>query len=102
VEAVVTALTPGEGRLPDGHAVRLSLNTPVISAEWLEFGISLNKNTSTKRSQPKVVLICASIDGLPVEAEVVMKIAGNGAAFDVLNGYFGERYMPGNWLGPVW
>jgi len=103
VEAVVTALTPGEGRLPDGYAVRLSLKTPVIlDSEWLEFGISLNKNvpsTSAQRSRPKVVLICASIDGVPVKAEVTKaapKAAENGAPFDILNGqewiFWGKVY----------
>jgi hypothetical protein len=107
VKAVVTPLMPGEGRFPDGYAVRLSLKTPVISdSEWLEFGISLNKNVSssstTKRSRPKVILICASIDGAPVKAEVakaVTKIAGNGAPFDLLNGqewlFWGKVYAGG-------
>jgi hypothetical protein len=107
VEAVVTALTPGEGRFPDGYAVRLSLKTPVISdSEWLEFGISLNKNvpsSSIKRNRPKVVLICASIDGIPIKAEVtkaVTKVDGNGAPFDVLNGqewiFWGKVYAAGS------
>jgi hypothetical protein len=110
VEAVVTALTPGEGRFPDGYAVRLSLKTPVIfDSEWLEFGISLNKNISSssiKSSRPKVVLICASIDGVPVKAEVTKAVtkvagnAGNGVPFDILNGqewvFWGKVYAAGS------
>ena len=107
VEAVVTALTPGEGRFPDGYAVRLSLKTPVVvDSEWLEFGISLNKNapsSSTKGTRLKVVLICASIDGVPVKAEVtkaVTKVAENGASFGIPNGqewiFWGKVYAAGS------
>ena len=108
MEAIVTALTPGEGRFPDGYAVRLSLKSPVIfDSEWLEFGISLNRNvpssSSTKRSRPKVVLICASIDGVPVKAEVtkaVARVAGNGVPFDILGGQewisWGKVYAAGS------
>lgn len=78
VEAVVTALTPGEGRFPDGYAVRVSLKTPMLfDSEWLEFGMSLNKDdsSSSNTSRPKVVLICASIDGVPIKAELTKGIA---------------------------
>ncbi|KAF9527020.1 hypothetical protein CPB83DRAFT_794094 [Crepidotus variabilis] len=88
VNATITALTPGDGLFPDGYAVRLSLNTPaIVDSEWLEFGMSRQGNRqillpafsnltsavpdpSNLQHDPKVVLICASIDGVPVHAEL--------------------------------
>jgi len=90
VEAVVTAFTPADGLLPDGYAVRLSLKTPmVVDSEWLEFGISMNsrnaQSSSGTKLRPKVALICASVDGVPVKADMIKAVTntpGMAASFD--------------------
>ena len=106
VHAVVTAFTPGDGQFPDGYAVRLSLKTPIVTdSEWLEFGISTNTSngqSSTIKPRPRVVLICASIDGIPVKAEIINSSTtfGSGEPFGIPNGQewlsWGKVYAAGS------
>lgn len=74
-KATVTALAPDAEMFPTGYAVRFCLQTPVlIDSEWLEFGMAYgwpsDPMTSTEHRQSrKVHIICATVDGVPVQAE---------------------------------
>ncbi|KAF8911057.1 hypothetical protein CPB84DRAFT_1763256 [Gymnopilus junonius] len=82
VKGTVTAFAPGADMFPTGYAVRLTLQTPSIEdSEWLEFGIaSIPKrglySDVDENAPPKVHIICASVDGVPVKAEITTAAKG--------------------------
>lgn len=76
VKTTVTALAPNVNELPTGYAIRVTLQTPSLGdSEWLEFGVACGSvNAHQKPNEPhthgKVHFICASLNGVPVKAEV--------------------------------
>ena len=97
VNMTVTGLAPDSDMFPTGYAVRVCLQTPaLVDTEWLEFGMansSTSVQPSTSRSHtPKVHIICASLDGIPVKAETtkVTKMQSStsvgGVPFEELSG----------------
>ena len=98
VEATITAVVPGSDLFPDGYAARVCLRTPAaVDSEWLEFGISASSknvqpsssSSATVKTHPMIVLVCASIDGVPVKAEITRATAkgpAGGAPFEELSG----------------
>jgi len=97
VNMTITGLAPDSDLFPTGYAVRVCLQTPaLVNTEWLEFGIansssSIQTSTSTSHT-PKVHIICASLEGIPVKAETtkVTKIQSGtpigGIPFEELSG----------------
>jgi len=97
VNMTVTGLAPDSDMFPTGYAVRVCLQTPaLVDTEWLEFGManssgSIQPSTSTSRT-PKVHIICASLEGIPVKAETtkVTKMQSStpigGVPFEELSG----------------
>lgn len=78
--------------MPTGYAVRICLRTPSLTdSEWLEFGMTPGTKAQTDGSKihPKLTLICASVDGVPVKAEtsryqLTAKVTTGGAPFEEL------------------
>jgi hypothetical protein len=79
VQANIIALAHDGGKIPTDYAVRVCLESPqLIESEWLEFGMGyVSKTDATSQSyatedkqHPKVHIICASLDGVPVRAEM--------------------------------
>lgn len=95
VKATVTALASGANMFPTGYAVRICLQTPALAeSEWLEFGMAHGRKlnsvlaTSEARPQPRVHIICAALDGVPVKAETVKVNKAESAAvpFEEMSG----------------
>ena len=79
VQANIIALAHDGGKVPTDYAVRVCLKSPqLIGSEWLEFGMGYGSKTvatsqsyaTEDRQYPKVHIICASLDGVPVRAEM--------------------------------
>ena len=98
VLANITALAHDGGKVPTDYAVRVCLKSPqLIGSEWLEFGMGYGSKTDTtsqlyateNKQYPKVHIICASLDGVPVRAEMTKTstpdTAGNAASFEELS-----------------
>ena len=93
VQANITALAHDDGTVPTDYAVRVCLKSPqLIGSEWLEFGMAYGSKTAgsaTEKRYPKVHIICASLDGVPVRAEMTKSsttdTAGNAASFEELS-----------------
>ena len=98
VQANITALAHDDGKVPTDYAVRVCLKSPqLIGSEWLEFGMgygskidaTLQSYAMEDKQYPKVHIICASLDGVPVRAEISKAsppdTAGNAASFEELS-----------------
>lgn len=98
VQVNITALAHDNGKAPTDYAVRVCLKSPyLIGSEWLEFGMGYgvkrggtSQSSATKEKQhPKVHIICASLDGVPVRAEMTKAsapdTAGTAALFEELS-----------------
>ncbi|KAF8798142.1 hypothetical protein BYT27DRAFT_7228728 [Phlegmacium glaucopus] len=97
VLANITALAHDGGIVPTDYAVRVCLKTPqLIGSEWLEFGMGYGSETAgtsqsytAEKQYPKVHIICASLDGVPVQAEMTKPstpdTAGSAAPFEELS-----------------
>jgi hypothetical protein len=98
VLANITALAHDGGKVPTDYAVRVCLKSPqLIGSEWLEFGMGYGSKTDTtsqlyateNKQYPKVHIICASLDGVPIRAEMTKAstpdTAGNVASFEELS-----------------
>ena len=84
VQANIIALAHDGGKVPTDYAVRVCLKSPqLIGSEWLEFGMGYGCKTdpTEDKQYPKVHIICASLDGVPVRAEMTKALtpdtAGN-------------------------
>jgi hypothetical protein len=98
VQANITALAHDGGKVPTDYAVRVCLKSPqLIGSEWLEFGMGYGfktdaasqSNATEDKQYPKVHIICASLDGVPVRAEItkasIPDTAGDAASFEELS-----------------
>ena len=98
VQANITTLAHDGGTVPTDYAVRVCLKSPqLIGSEWLEFGMGYGSKTDatsqshvTEETQhPKVHIICASLNGVPVRAEMTKAstpdTAGITASFEELS-----------------
>ncbi|KAJ3510224.1 hypothetical protein NLJ89_g4806 [Agrocybe chaxingu] len=108
VEATVTILAPDINGFPTGYAVRVTLKMPILlESEWLDFGLAYGYRSGSDnaspsaapRPSPKLHIICASLDGVPVKSEIEKAIANavKGAApFEEVKGkewiYWGKVY----------
>ena len=79
VQANIIALAQDGGKIPTDYTVRVCLQSPqLIGSEWLEFGMGYGSKTDATpqshaaedKQYPKVHIICASLDGVPVRAEM--------------------------------
>ena len=79
VQANIITLAHDGGKVPTDYAVRVCLKSPqLMGSEWLEFGMGYGfKRDATSQSYgtedkqyPKLHIICASLDGVPVRAEM--------------------------------
>ena len=91
VQANITTLAH-DGVVPTDYAVRVCLKSPqLIGSEWLEFGMGYGSKTddAMEKQYPQVHIICASLDGVPVRAEMtkafIPDTAGGAASFEDLS-----------------
>ena len=79
VQANIIALAHDGGKVPRDYAVRVCLKSPqLMGSEWLEFGMGYGPKIDTTsqsyatedKEYPEVHIICASLDGVPVRAEM--------------------------------
>ena len=96
VRANIIALAQDGSKVPTDYTVRVCLKSPqLIGCEWLEFGMGYgSKNDATSQSYaeedkqyPKVHIICASLDGVPVRAEMTKVLTSDtaGNSFEELS-----------------
>ena len=96
VKATVTALAPDADMFPTGYAVRLCFQSPALGdSEWLDFGMgqrwksdSITTTSTDPKPQPRVRIICATLDGVPVKAETanISKPDSSAVPFEQLSG----------------
>jgi hypothetical protein len=99
IPSVVVTVTPlvHEGDiLPDSYAVRICLNAPAeTDSEWLEFGLAQPGVTTpllggNDGRPPRVVIVSASLEGVPVKFETTaaakQETSGLGVPFEELSG----------------
>jgi len=98
VVANITALAHDGDIVPTDYAVRVCLKSPqLVGSEWLEFGMGYDSETggtsqsytAEEKQYPKVHIICASLDGVPVQAEMAKALTpdtpGSAASFEELS-----------------
>ena len=96
VQANIIALAHDGRKVPTDYAVRLCLKSPqMIGSEWLEFGMGYGSKTDATsqlsaaedKQYPKVHIICASLDGVPVRAEMTKVLTSDtaGNSFEELS-----------------
>jgi hypothetical protein len=96
VQANINALGHDGGKVPTDYIVRVCLKSPQwIGSEWLEFGMGYSSKTDATsqsyatedKQHPKVHIICASLDGVPVRAEMtkVLTPGTSGNSFEELS-----------------
>ena len=96
VQTNIIALAQVGGKVPTDYAVRVCLKSPqLIGSEWLEFGMGYGSkadatsqsHTSEDKQYPKVHIICASLDGVPVRAEMTKVLTPDiaGSSFEELS-----------------
>jgi hypothetical protein len=83
---------------PDGYAVRMQFPAPASTEEWVEFGLAKLDPAGPSESPPskpendarppKVSIVSASLDGVPLRYETVagMKPEKDGLAFEEMTG----------------
>ncbi|RDB21428.1 hypothetical protein Hypma_011789 [Hypsizygus marmoreus] len=96
VVATVTPLLREGDRIPDGYAVRVCLNAPAdADSEWLEFGLAqLGSSSPVLKGKdgrpPRVVIVNATVEGVPVKFETVVtarpEASGVGVPFEEMSG----------------
>ena len=98
VQANITTLAYDGGKIPTDYAVRVCLKSPqLMGSEWLEFGMGYASKTEANsqsyeagdKRYPKVHIICASLNGVPVRAEMTkastLDTASNAVSFEELS-----------------